>query len=143
MKTFSVVVVGVLASSMLTACGQEQAPAVVAHSSTVAKAENSQVEQAEKAALQVVPGTVDNCKVGATIDPMVSWQRIDPSVKSTKVTTDNPANPQERLFAKAGFGGSAKAGNWVVAGTRFHVYDGDTGRLLASYTVKTKEKCAK
>lgn len=142
MKTFSVLALGVLASSMLAACGQEQTPGV-AHSPTAAKTESSQVSQVEKATLEVVPGTVDSCELGATIDPTVSWQRIDPAVKSTKVTTDNPANPQERLFAKAGFGGSAKAGNWVVAGTRFHVYDDVTGSVLASYTVKMKETCAK
>lgn len=142
MKTIGILTLALLVSSVLVGCGQEQSPARVSPSTTPVKAESSQAEVAAEASLQVVPGTIDSCVPGATIDPTVSWQRINPMVKSTKVTTDNPANPDERLFARAGFGGSARAGNWVVAGTRFHVYDDATGRALASYTVTTTEKCA-
>lgn len=95
-----------------------------------------------RASLRVVPGTVDSCAPGATIDPMVTWQRADPSVQKTRVTIDSPASPEQKLFSQAGFGGSARAGNWVVAGTRFHVYDDNTGIELISYTVTTTKPCA-
>lgn len=139
MGRIEVLAFGALMSVALIGCSQEQspAPASVGTKSEVAKSDAS-----PRATLQLVPGTVDSCEIDATIDPMVSWQRIDPSIQSTRVTTDNPANPKEKLFAKAGFGGSSRAGNWVVAGTRFHVYDDQTGTELVSYTVKAAKNCA-
>jgi len=141
MNRVSVLVCGFFASAMLVGCGQEQTTTEAASSSASVKAGSVEASLPAKAMLQVVPGTVDSCEVGATIDPIISWRRIDPLINSTRVTTDNPANPEERLFAKAGFGGSAKAGNWVVAGTKFHLYDDATGTELASYTVTTTTKC--
>lgn len=135
----NVLAFGALMSVMLIGCSQEQSPAEAPAS---AKTDGAKADASPRATLQLIPGTVDSCEVGATIDPVVSWHRIDPSVQSTRVTTDNPANPDEKLFAKAGFEGSSRAGNWVVAGTRFRVYDDQTGEELASYTVKTTRNCA-
>ncbi|EIL93314.1 hypothetical protein UU7_09155 [Rhodanobacter spathiphylli B39] len=139
MSRIGVLAFGALLSVALMGCSQEQSPAP---GSMGTKTEVAKSDAPPRATLQLVPGTVDSCEVGATIDPVVSWQRIDPSIRSTRVTTDNPANPEEKLFAKAGFGGSSRAGNWVVAGTRFHVYDDQTGVELVSYTVKTGKNCA-
>lgn len=136
MKGMGLLACCALASLMLVGCGQGQPPVDAATTSGAAKGDAS-----AKATLQVVPGTVDSCEVGATIDPVVSWQRIDPAVKNTKVTVDSPGNPESKLFSEAGFKGSASAGNWVVAGTRFRVFDADTGAELASYAVTTTKSC--
>ena len=136
-KGMSLLVFGALASLMLVGCGQGQPQGAASTTSGNVKGDAS-----AKATLQVVPGTVDSCEVGATIDPVVSWRRIDPAVRNTKVTVDSPGNPEPKLFSEAGFKGSASAGNWVVAGTRFHVLDADTGVELATYTVTTTKPCA-
>lgn len=138
MKGMGLLVCGALVSLVLVGCGQGQPPVDAATTSGSVKDDAS-----AKATLQVVPGTVDSCEVGATIDPVVSWERIDPAVKNTKVTVDSPANPEPKLFSEAGFKGNASAGNWVVVGTRFRLFDQDTGVELASYTVTTTKPCTK
>ena len=89
-----------------------------------------------RATLTVMPGSVSNCEDGAHINPEVTWQWIDVTVKNTKVTVSSPGSADEKLFANGGFGGSARAGDWVVPGVTFHLYDADTGAALANYTVR-------
>ena len=141
MNKVSALICGMFVAAFLLGCSQEQPAVEAAPPSGNAKGESLKADAPERATLQVIPGTIDSCDVGATIDPMISWQRVDPSIQSTKVTTDNPANPNEKLFARGGFGGSSRAGKWVVAGTRFHVYDEQSGVELASYTVRTSKSC--
>lgn len=136
MKSLNLLVYGALVSLLLAGCGQGQSSDTASTTSESVKG-----DAVAKATLQVVPGTVDSCQPGATITPMVSWQRVDPAVKNTKVMVDSPTAPEQKLFSQAGFGGSARAGDWVVAGTRFHVLDADTGVELVSYTVTTTKPC--
>jgi hypothetical protein len=136
MNGLGLIVCGALASLMMAGCNQGQPSAGAAITQGSVKADSP-----ARATLHVAPGTVDSCEVGATIDPVITWQRADPSVQKTRVMTDSIANPEQKLFSQAGFGGSARAGNWVVAGTRFHVFDDDTGAELASYTVTTTNPC--
>ena len=88
-----------------------------------------------RATLTVTPGSVSTCENGAHVNPEVTWQRVDTTVKNTKVTVSSPGSADEKLFASGGFGGSAKAGDWVVPGVTFHLYDADTGAALGNYTV--------
>lgn len=98
-------------------------------------ADTMTVTNSMRATLTVVPGSVSTCVKGAHIDPKVTWQRIDPAVKSTRVTVSAPGSSVQKLFATAGFGGSVNAGDWVVPGVTFHLYDADTGTDLSNYTV--------
>lgn len=138
MKDMNLLVCGALVSLMLVACGRGQPSGTASTVSDSVKG-----DKVAKATLQVVPSTVDSCDVGATIDPVVTWRRTDPAVQKTRVMVASVANPEQKLFSRAGFGGSARAGNWVVAGTKFLVFDDDTGAELASYTVTTSRPCTK
>lgn len=97
--------------------------------------------KAVRAALTVTPGSVSTCEADTHINPVVAWQRNDVAIKKTKVTVSAPGSTDEKLFASAGFGGSTKAGDWVVPGVTFRLYDADTSAILASYTV-TASPCA-
>ena len=108
---------------MLSGCGNQQ------------PADQEKSGSANRVTLSVVPGSISACKKDARIDPVVTWQTKDTSVKNIKVTVISPGSADEKLFATGGEGGSAKAGDWVVAGVTFHLYDADTGTALTSYTV--------
>ena len=117
---------------LLSGCGSDQ------NGSQQAPVANSAVDaQNARATLTVSPDKVSSCEKGAHINPTVTWQRIDTSIKSTKVTVSSLGSSDEKLFSEGGFQGSAKAGDWVVPGVIFRLYDKDSGALLASHTVGT------
>lgn len=129
------------ASLLLVACGGPQSTGQQT-AGQQSSATNGALASAEtktvRATLTVVPGGVSTCEKDAHVNPTVTWQRIDTAVKNTKVTVSSPGSSDEKLFATGGFGGSAKAGDWVVPGVVFNLYDADTGSKLASYTMLAK-----
>lgn len=127
---------GIVAFS-IAGCGNKQANDQQAPSADI----DTVAEKVERATLTVVPGGVSICPDASPVEPEVTWQRIDPAVKGTRLTVSGPDGSDEKLFAIGGFGGSAKAGDWVVPGVTFHLYDADTGAALAAYTM-TEVPCS-
>jgi hypothetical protein len=109
------------------------------HSSTTGEAKlnvaasTPTVEHAVHALLTLTPGSVSSCQKQARIDPLVKW---NVSVNKVRVTVSAPGSNDEKLFSIGGFSGSVKAGNWVVPGVTFRLYNAENGTLLATQTVK-------
>lgn len=141
-KQLLIVALAGFASLSLVACGGAQSsgkqgnPVSSSSGGVAAAAAPATAAAAARATLTVMPGSVSSCAKDAHINPEVSWQRIDATIMSTKVTVSAPGSSEEKLFAAGGFGGSAKAGDWVVPGVTFRLYDAGSGTLLASYTVR-------
>jgi len=121
---------GLFVPLLLAGCGNQQQ-----NNEKSAEASRPQGTRAARATLTVSPNSVSSCEKGAHIDPTVGWQRIDTSIQNLRVTVSSPGSGEEKLFSEGGYQGSAKAGDWVVAGVTFRLYDGDKGESLASYTV--------
>ncbi|MBD8897663.1 hypothetical protein [Rhodanobacter sp. DHG33] len=131
MKRQALIAVMTIVSFSVAGCGGSQQSGRQASASDSGGAS---VQKGARATLTVTPSGVSTCNAGAHVNPEVTWQRIDVAIKNTKVTVSTPGSSDEKLFATGGFGGSAKAGDWVVPGVTFHLYDADTGGVLASYT---------
>ena len=140
-KQFLIVAMIGFAPFILAGCDRSQpetprlpSPGSSAHQAS-SPVDTTTATSSMRATLTVIPGSVSTCVKGTHINPEVTWQRIDPAVKNTRVTVSSPGSSNEKLFATGGFGGSVKAGDWVVPGVTFHLYDADTGAALSSYTV--------
>lgn len=83
----------------------------------------------------VEPGVVYACDGRDLVVATVKWQVKDPAVATVKVEMDTAADPRRKTFAAGGATGEARTDKWVVAGVRFHLLDGATGKELATHEV--------
>ena len=131
-KKICILALAAFTAVLLSACGNGEQD-----SRQVEVAGSGASTQTGRATLSVSPGSVSLCEKDAHIDATVTWQRIDTSIKNTKVTVNSPGSGEEKLFSEGGYEGSEKTGDWVVAGVSFRLYDADSGTPLASYTIGT------
>ena len=85
--------------------------------------------------LIVEPAHVQSCAGRDRVVATVRWQVADPAVSTVRIEVDSTQEPQRKRFAEGGASGEARTGDWVVAGTRFHLVDAASGRELATHDV--------
>lgn len=91
------------------------------------------------ATLSVVPGTVDECGSKHPGKARVSWHVRRKSIHQVNVMVANPGRESGALFAQGGADGGADTGHWVWPGTRFDLVAADSGNVLATFTVTSKQ----
>ena len=83
----------------------------------------------------VEPGNVYACEGRDRTVSKVTWDVQRPEVKSIKVLVSDAANPEPKTLAAMAPKGEAETGNWVVAGLKVELVDGETGKQLAMHMV--------
>jgi len=132
MKFFGAMVAITALAASLGACGQsEQQPNLDATKSAPAAPATALATEASGVMLTVQPAYVDGCKPDQSIVAKLNWHS---NVTKVQVLVTNPGQPT-RLFSESGFTGSAKTGDWVVAGTEFKLVDPATNHVLATRVV--------
>lgn len=123
----------------LAACGQGGQPSNsnAAASRIVAQSAVTPATNATEATLTIQPGNVDGCRPDQPMVARLNWRS---NIAKVQVLVTNPGQPT-RLFSESGFTGSAKTGNWVVAGTKFELVDPITKHVLAT-RVMSAGSCA-
>lgn len=96
-------------------------------------------EKSSDATLSVVPDTVDECGAKHPGKARVSWHVRRKSIGQINVMVANPGRESGTLFAQGGANGGAETGNWVWPGTRFDLVAADSGNVLATFTVTSKQ----
>lgn len=91
------------------------------------------------ATLSVVPGTLDECGSKHPGKARVSWHVQRKSIGQVNVMVANPGRESGTLFAQGGADGGAETGNWVWPGTRFDLVAANSGNVLATFTVTSKQ----
>lgn len=130
MKFFGVVMTVAAFAGLLAACGkggQQPSPSAATGTSAARPAVASTTD-ASGATLTVQPTSVDGCAPDQPIVARLNWHS---NVAKMQVLVTNPGQPT-RLFSESGFTGSAKTGNWVIAGTKFELVDSATKHVLAT-----------
>lgn len=131
MKFLGVVATIAVFVGLVAACshGEQQPDSTNDVASTVvAQSTVTPATNASGATLTVQPVNVDGCKPDQPMVARLNWRS---NIAKVRVLVTNPGQPT-RLFSESGFAGSAKTGNWVVAGTKFELVDPVTEHVLAT-----------
>lgn len=141
-----------LLTLVLAACSQPSAPAdslpiqgagsasTPAHAAPVAKTSLGD-GSTRMADFTVDPGQVFACEGRGRTTSTVKWAVKDPAVATVKILVSEKGSNERKTFAAGANVGEAVTGDWVVAGGRFFLVDGDGDRVLAQYEVPAALPC--
>lgn len=142
-KVNSLILYAVVSLAGLSACTQNAPPAdslpvpatVVADNTRAPVPAETAPEVNPLADFTVEPGVVYACEGRDRVEATVKWQVKDPAVSTVKVDVDSINDPERKTFAAGGAIGEKRTDDWVVAGVRFHLLDGASGKELATHEV--------
>jgi hypothetical protein len=84
----------------------------------------------------VEPDVVHACAGRDRVTSVIKWNVSRPEVKAIKVLVGDSSSAERKTLAMMGGKGEANTGNWVVEGTTFDLVDAQSGKRLATTTVR-------
>lgn len=140
MKIQTLILLAMVAMTGVVACSKNEPPADNVTPKAATPASDAAAVPAPAPAptdvsFTVEPGNVYACEGRDRTTSVVKWNVSRPGVKWIKVLVSAADDPEKKTLAAMAPIGEASTGNWVAAGVKIELVDGDTGAELASHTV--------